>query len=61
MPLLFIYPEGTVTNGDAILDFKKGAFMFHKPIKIIGFKTSKTKRQYHHWNCWIPEGLSILL
>ncbi len=29
-----IYPEGTVTNGEQIKEFKKGAFMGLNPIKI---------------------------
>ena len=34
MPILAIYPEGTVTNGEQIKEFKKGAFLGLNPIKI---------------------------
>lgn len=33
---LIIYPEGTTTNGKAIIKFKIGAFHDKAPITIIG-------------------------
>lgn len=38
MPPLFIYPEGTTTNGEAIMKFKKGAFTHKEPIKIFAVR-----------------------
>lgn len=32
---LLIFPEGTTTNGDSILDFKKGAFVSGKPVRPV--------------------------
>ena len=42
MPPLMIFPEGTTSNGTALLQFKKGAFMTHAPIKLVLFKLSYT-------------------
>lgn len=35
LPPIFIYPEGTTTNGMAFLTFKKGGFCHLKPLKIF--------------------------
>ena len=45
MPLLIMYPEGAVTNGEQILKFKKGAFIGLNPIKICCLKY-----EYSYWN-----------
>lgn len=37
LPIL-VYPEGTCSNGYALMRFKKGAFMHKKPIKIHAIK-----------------------
>ena len=29
MPGINIFPEGSITNGLALLEFKKGAFIYH--------------------------------
>ena len=34
LPRLFIFPEGTVTNGTSILKFKKGAFVAKKAVRV---------------------------
>jgi hypothetical protein len=33
-PRMMIFPEGTTNNGLFLMEFKKGAFIDHKPIKI---------------------------
>ena len=43
MPPLAVFPEGTLTNGTALLQFKKGAFKDLKPMKIIAFKIPYNK------------------
>ena len=35
---LLIFSEGTTTNGEGIIDFKKGAFILNRPITLIGVK-----------------------
>jgi len=35
---LLIFSEGTTTNGEGIIDFKKGAFILNWPITLIGVK-----------------------
>jgi len=35
---LIIFPEGTTSNGTALLTFKKGSFYFMNPLKIICIK-----------------------
>jgi lysophosphatidylcholine acyltransferase / lyso-PAF acetyltransferase len=49
-PHLLIFPEGTTTNGDALITFKNGAFYPGKPVQpiILRFPNS-------HWNPhWTP-------
>eukprot|EP01080_Neovahlkampfia_damariscottae_P006596 gene6596-10759_t len=43
---LVIYPEGTTTNGNFILPFKKGAFFAGLPVQIMIIK--------QHWNHFQP-------
>jgi lysophosphatidylcholine acyltransferase/lyso-PAF acetyltransferase len=31
---MMVFPEGTTNNGQCLMEFKKGAFIDHKPIKI---------------------------
>lgn len=38
LPPLLIYPEGTCSNGYALMNFKKGAFLHTAPIKIHALK-----------------------
>jgi hypothetical protein len=40
MPPIGINPEGTTSNGRAILNFKAGAFKNFKPLKILAIKYS---------------------
>jgi hypothetical protein len=35
---LLIFSEGTTTNGDGVIDFKKGAFILSRPISLLGLK-----------------------
>lgn len=35
LPPICVFPEGTVSNGNYLLSFKKGAFEPKLPIKII--------------------------
>jgi 1-acyl-sn-glycerol-3-phosphate acyltransferase len=35
MAPMLLYPEGTVSNGDMLLTFKKGAFYGQRPLKVI--------------------------
>jgi 1-acyl-sn-glycerol-3-phosphate acyltransferase len=39
-PSLVVFPEGTVTNGRSLIDFKHGAFSLGVPLKIVGLKYS---------------------
>jgi lysophosphatidylcholine acyltransferase/lyso-PAF acetyltransferase len=34
-PPVIVFPEGTLSNGQSLLRFKRGAFMHNKPIKIM--------------------------
>ena len=38
MPPLVIFPEGTTSNGEYLLTFKKGAFHPMRPVKIVCLK-----------------------
>ena len=38
-----MYPEGTISNNQALLTFKKGAFKDFKPVKILAVRFDKTK------------------
>lgn len=40
MPLL-IFPEGTTTNGRALMKFKKGAFFSEKPFHVYSLMYSR--------------------
>ena len=35
---LFIFPEGTTSNGIGLLNFKKGAFIYDCPLKVMSIK-----------------------
>jgi hypothetical protein len=35
---LLIFSEGTTTNGDGVIDFKKGAFILNRPISLLGLR-----------------------
>lgn len=35
---MVIFPEGTTTNGKALINFKKGPFILETPLKVIGLK-----------------------
>jgi lysophosphatidylcholine acyltransferase/lyso-PAF acetyltransferase len=37
-PTMVIFPEGTVSNGKSIIDFRIGAFTLGVPVKVIGLK-----------------------
>ena len=43
MPPLNIFPEGLVTNGTALLKFKKGSFVYHTPLKLNVIKLNYNK------------------
>ena len=40
-PPVLIFPEGTTTNGEYMISFKKGAFLNFAPVKIYGIKYTK--------------------
>jgi lysophosphatidylcholine acyltransferase/lyso-PAF acetyltransferase len=40
-PQILVFPEGTTTNGDYIISFKKGAFFTHFPVQIVCLKYKK--------------------
>lgn len=44
-PPIIIFPEGTTTNGEFLLAFKRGAFENLTPVKICVLKYSK--RRFH--------------
>lgn len=50
MPQLTVFPEGTVTNGRALLTFKKGAFKDLKPVKIYVTKFDDAHDYFIPWN-----------
>ena len=35
---IVIFPEGTTTNGDSLIGFKKGAFVLGTPLKVVALK-----------------------
>jgi hypothetical protein len=35
---LLLFAEGTTTNGDGVIDFKKGAFILNRPVCLVGLK-----------------------
>lgn len=39
---MVIFPEGTVSNGESLLDFKKGAFVIDCQLKVTGLKYSSS-------------------
>ena len=38
MAPLVIFPEGTVSNGDYLLTFKKGAFFGLRPCRVLCYR-----------------------
>ena len=42
-PQVLIFPEGTTSNGEYVISFKKGAFSNLSPIKIYGIKYGNRK------------------
>jgi len=38
IPPVLIFPEGTTTNGEYLISFKKGAFINFSPVKIYGIQ-----------------------
>lgn len=49
MAPLMLFPEGTVSNGNQLLTFKKGAFKELHPLRIFCLKYEGD--QYIPWNC----------
>lgn len=41
VPPVLIYPEGTTSNGEYLISFKKGAFQNLTPLKLYGIKYTK--------------------
>ena len=41
VPPVLIYPEGTTSNGEYLISFKKGAFSNLTPLKLYGLKYTK--------------------
>ena len=48
---IVIFPEGKVTNGNALIGFRSGAFVNNTPLQPMTF-------QYKHWLC--PKGMSSI-
>lgn len=44
-PPILIFPEGTTTNGQCLIDFKRGAFVPGVPVKPVVLKYPS-----HHYN-----------
>jgi len=59
MPPIAIFPEGTVSNGKAILEFKMGPFKDFKPLKILAFKVPYTR--FSPYDDFILPQLSTIL
>ena len=49
MPLVTIFPEGCTTNGQCIINFKKGAFAALKPVRPVIFKYKQHFRNDIQW------------
>ncbi|KAH0790586.1 Acyltransferase family protein [Histomonas meleagridis] len=47
LPPILIYPEGTLTNGDCLLKFHRGAFLTHKKVQPISVR---------YWQPFVPKG-----
>jgi len=43
IPKLIVFPEGTTSNGEYLISFKKGAFMHLNPVKIYAIKYTNKK------------------
>jgi lysophosphatidylcholine acyltransferase / lyso-PAF acetyltransferase len=50
-PYLLIFPEGTTTNGEAVVTFKNGAFIPGKPVQPIVLRYPNSHYDPH----WTPE------
>lgn len=57
-PPIMIFPEGTTTNGTALITFKRGAFVLGVPVQPVVLNYKKNK-------CldlsWVPKGPSSLV
>jgi len=48
-PSMFIFPEGILTNGEALVRFRKGAFVAGRPVTPVCVQ--------HRWSNWNPAGV----
>jgi lysophosphatidylcholine acyltransferase / lyso-PAF acetyltransferase len=59
-PQLLVFPEGTTTNGRALITFKKGAFVPGQPVQAVVFEFDHNDRFHPAWVSAGPP-LSLLL
>lgn len=54
---IVVFPEGATTNGNYILEFKKGPFTLDTPIKVMGMKYAT---RFRPSNCLLDDVDSVL-
>ena len=61
LPSIMIFPEGTVSNGRTLVNFKRGAFACGAPIKIFVLKLNARGRQVVSSLCNMPTLASFVI